>query len=86
METQSFSSGGTDNVNPYYTIVSCAVPIVFHKLVSGVQFSLNQLCVDLSQVYVRVPFFGISFELIVSLSNVFIVVLFQMDSLPVADS
>ena len=41
----------------------------FHELISGVQFSLNQLCADLLQVYERVPFFGI-LELIVSLLNV----------------
>ena len=33
--------------------------IVSDGLISGVQFSLNQLCTDLSQVYVKVPFLAI---------------------------
>ena len=48
-------------VNPYYTTVSHTVLIVSDGLISGVQFSLNQLYADLSQVCVRVPFFGIFF-------------------------
>ena len=54
--------------------------IVFHELISGVQFSLIQLCADLLQVYERVPSFSI-LEPIISPFKCLIMVLFQTEFL-----
>ena len=85
MEIQRLGSRDMDMYIHIVRFVSHTVLIVSDGLVSGVQFSLNQLCADLSQVCVRVPFFGIFSQLNVNLLNVFIMGLFQMDSLLVAD-